>query len=128
MFLHPIVGNCCRNLVAGVPEGVLEFHFDTTRTVTSLLVNGTFTRFPDVRFIVNHSGAAVPALAGRIHDRIPKDRAAGLPKGAVYELQQLYYEVAHATYPWPGSVLKVRSSVFLLKQEALDFAVRWLHG
>ncbi len=105
MFLHPIVGNCCRNLVAGVPEGVLEFHFDTTRTVTSLLVNGTFTRFPDVRFIVNHSGAAVPALAGRIHDRIPKDRAAGLPKGAVYELQQLYYEVAHAIYPWPMAAL-----------------------
>ena len=40
VFLHPIVGNCCRSLIAGVPEGVLEFDFDTTRAVTSLLVNG----------------------------------------------------------------------------------------
>jgi hypothetical protein len=68
VFLHPIVGNCCHNLIEGAPEGVLEFDFDTTRAVTSLLVNRTFTRYPEVRFIVNHSGAAVPALAGRIQD------------------------------------------------------------
>jgi predicted TIM-barrel fold metal-dependent hydrolase len=83
----------------------LEFDFDATRAVTSLLVKGTFTRFPDIHFIVNHSGAAVPALAGRIQDRIPKDRSARLPKGAIYELQRRYYEVAHATYPWPMAAL-----------------------
>lgn len=105
VFLHPIVGNCCHNLIPGAPDPVLEFDFDTTRAVTSLLVNGTLTRFPEIRFIVSHSGAAVPTLAGRIQDRIPKDRAAILPKGALYELQRLYYEVAHATYPWPMAAL-----------------------
>jgi 6-methylsalicylate decarboxylase len=84
---------------------LLEFDFDTTRAVTSLLVNGTLTRFPEICFIVSHSGAAVPTLAGRIQDRIPKDRTAILPKGALYELQRLYYEVAHATYAWPMAAL-----------------------
>ena len=62
VFIHPSVPNCCRNLVSGIPDTVLEFDFDTTRAVTSLLYNGVLGRMPDIRFIVNHSGAAVPVL------------------------------------------------------------------
>ncbi len=70
IFFHPTVANCCHNL-AGVGDGVVEFDFDTTRTVVSLLFNGVLTRCPDVKWIINHSGAAIPTLAGRIKDRVP---------------------------------------------------------
>jgi predicted TIM-barrel fold metal-dependent hydrolase len=128
VFFHPIVGNCCHNL-AGLGDGVVEFDFDTTRTVVSLLYNGVLSRCPDIKWIINHSGAAVPALAGRIRDRVPggssnggdgqpgrppgtpnpspnRDHTAATPNGVNYELKRLYYECAHATYPMPMAAVR----------------------
>jgi predicted TIM-barrel fold metal-dependent hydrolase len=113
VFFHPTVANCCHNL-AGVGDGVVEFDFDTTRTVVSLLFNGVLSRCQDIKWIINHSGAAIPTLAGRIKDRVPEagstkngkfnpdaGTSAKVPKGAYYELKRLYFECAHATYPMP---------------------------
>lgn len=112
IFFHPSVANCCRNLVPGVNDAVLEFDFDTTRAITSMLYNGTLSRNPDIKVIVNHFGAAVPVLAGRIQDRVPgagsntpNVKQVGVnekvPKGVFYEMGKLYYECAHGTYPAP---------------------------
>ncbi len=117
IFIHPFVGKCCRNLVAGVGDAVIEFDIDTTRAVTSLLYNGVLSRYSDLKVIVNHSGAAVPVLAGRMKDRVPGagSRSADssnhdginekIPHGVYYELRKLYYECAHATYPMPFRAL-----------------------
>ena len=82
-----------------------EFDFDTTRAVESLLVNGTLSKFPDIKFIFVHSGGTLPVLAGRLNDRFPKDKLGKVPKGVPYEINKLYYEVAHATYPAPLAAL-----------------------
>ena len=71
VFVHPYVNKCCKTLMPGIPESVVEYDLDTTRCVTSMLYNGTLSSCPDMKFIVNHSGAAVPMLAGRIKDRVP---------------------------------------------------------
>jgi predicted TIM-barrel fold metal-dependent hydrolase len=118
VFFHPTVANCCHNL-AGVGDGVVEFDFDTTRTVVSLLFNGVLSRCQDIKWILNHSGAAIPALAGRIKDRVPgagsntdgkstptEGKSAKTPNGAYYELKRLYFECAHATYPMPIAALR----------------------
>ena len=108
-FIHPYVPKCCRDLIPS-GEASVERDFDTTRAVTNLLYSGTLAKLPDIRYIINHSGAAVPVMAGRIKDRVPgassygaKPQTAGItpntPKGVFYELQKLYYEVAHAAYP-----------------------------
>jgi predicted TIM-barrel fold metal-dependent hydrolase len=117
VFFHPTVANCCHNL-AGLGDGVVEFDFDTTRAITSLLYNGVLSRCPDLRVIVNHSGAAVPVLAGRIKDRVPgassntngkstptEGKSDKIPNGVFHELRKLYYECAHATYPAPLAAL-----------------------
>jgi predicted TIM-barrel fold metal-dependent hydrolase len=108
-FLHPYTPKCCRNLIpAG--EASVERDFDTTRAVTNLLYSGTLAKLPDIKYIINHSGADVPVMAGRIKDRVPGASTYGAkmptdgvtpntPKGAFYELQKLYYECAHAAYP-----------------------------
>ena len=70
LFLHPLTSKCCRNLIPG-GEGSVERDFDTTRAVTNLLYSGTLSRLPDIRYIINHSGADVPVMAGRIKDRVP---------------------------------------------------------
>ena len=122
VFIHPFVNKCCRNLVKGVNDAVIEYDFDTTRAITSLLFNGTLSQCPDIRFIVNHSGAAVPVLAGRIKDRVPgasttlfsstpsnhDGKNEKIPNGVFYELRKLYYECAHAAYPMPiAAVMKL---------------------
>jgi 6-methylsalicylate decarboxylase len=117
VFIHPYVPKACRKLVNGVQDYVVEFDFDTTRAVVSLLYNGVLSKCPDIRLIVNHSGAAVPVCSGRIKDRVPGDESrlnrvgerlgknANIPKGTMYELTRLHYECAHATYPVPMTAL-----------------------
>jgi predicted TIM-barrel fold metal-dependent hydrolase len=50
----------------GRPAPVLEVAFETTRTFTDMLYVRLFQRFPRIRFIVAHCGAALPALSGRL--------------------------------------------------------------
>ena len=108
-FIHPYVPKCCRDLIP-YGEASVERDFDTTRAVTNLLYSGTLAKLPDIRYIINHSGAAVPVMAGRIKDRVPgassygakpqtEGKTPNTPNGVFYELQKLYYEVAHAAYP-----------------------------
>jgi 6-methylsalicylate decarboxylase len=101
LFIHPLAPKCCANLNDSVPFSMNEFDFDVTRCISSLLVNGVLHRYPDIRFIVPHSGGTVPVLSGRIQDRYPNDakRKEYIPNGVWPELQKLYYEVAHGTYP-----------------------------
>src|SRR4029077_4628166 len=56
VFVHPSAPNCCAKLMPHVPASTMEFLFDTTRTLESLLMNGTFSRFPNLRFIFSHGG------------------------------------------------------------------------
>lgn len=104
VFLHPTGPQCCK-LPPGIGAPVTEFDFDMTRAATSLLWNGVLTKFPDIRFIIVHSGGTLPVLAGRIQDRVPRDRADLYPTGALEKLRKLYYEVAHATFPWAMAAL-----------------------
>jgi predicted TIM-barrel fold metal-dependent hydrolase len=122
VLVHPFVNQCCRQLVTGIGDSVVEYDFDTTRAITSLLYNGVLSNCPDIRFIVTHSGACVPVLAGRIKDRVSGANSSNassggiapsnhegknekIPNGVYYELKKLYYECAHASYPMPMAAL-----------------------
>jgi predicted TIM-barrel fold metal-dependent hydrolase len=45
---------------------MLEFIFETTRSITDLVLAGVLLRHPELRIIVPHAGAALPVLAGRV--------------------------------------------------------------
>ena len=104
-FVHVTTPNCCQNLFPGHTGFRAEVDYDTTRTVESLLMSGTLAKFPDIRFIFVHSGGTLPVLAGRINDRIPRDRTDLAPLGVLGEIKKFYYEVAHATYAMPLAAL-----------------------
>jgi len=98
VFLHPnTTPFCCMN---PVPNNVAEFDNDVNRAVLSLLWNGVLTNYPDINFIVAHTGGTVPALAGRIQDRVPQDRPDLYPYGALDKMRRLYLEIGHASFPW----------------------------
>ncbi|KAK5991364.1 Decarboxylase yanB [Cladobotryum mycophilum] len=69
IFMHPTVG-CGNDPTALKPlnqysSPMLEFFFDTTRAVTNLLLSGTVDRYPNIRYIVSHTGAVIPPLLER---------------------------------------------------------------
>ena len=102
VFTHPVRADCCRNLLPGVGENVLELATDTARTITSLLVSGTPARCPNVRFIFSHAGGTLPALTGRILQLYAANKvfAQRLPQGPLSELKRFYYDTANASNQW----------------------------
>ena len=56
------------NAATGLPFGssILEFTFDTTRAVTSLIYSGMRRRYPNFSLIATHAGGTVPFLAERL--------------------------------------------------------------
>ena len=95
VYFHPTAAKCCLNLIPGAPPALIEFAFDTTRAIVSLLLGGTFARSPDIRFIFSHGGGTLPMMAGRIAAVVKsrKELAAALPGGAMSEFRKLYYDV-----------------------------------
>jgi len=105
VFVHPNVPNCCTSVLPHLPSSTMEFLFDTTRTIESLLMNGTFSRFPNLKFIFSHGGGTMPMLANRMVRTFPKEFAAQAPNGVLYELRRQYYDTASASNPTSLSAL-----------------------
>jgi aminocarboxymuconate-semialdehyde decarboxylase len=51
----------------------LGFPFETTVAVSRLIVSGTMDRIPDLKVLVAHAGAALPALIGRLDSCVEHD-------------------------------------------------------
>lgn len=99
VFIHPTIGPGSLSFDIGVLPAAVEFTFDTTRTVLSLLRGGIFHRYPAIKFVLAHNGGTIPFLAGRIASllerRLPYETFA--PRGVAHYLKQLYYECTTST-------------------------------
>ncbi|MGO1075475.1 amidohydrolase family protein [Inquilinus sp. CA228] len=103
VFMHPTSPHCpcCQTAGPAWPRPMLEFMFETTRAVTNLILTGTLDRFPGIRLIVPHAGAAVPVLADRVVGLAP---ALQLPNPVEPDhvfavLRGLYYDLAGFPLP-----------------------------
>jgi predicted TIM-barrel fold metal-dependent hydrolase len=96
VHVHPAAANCCVNLIPGVPPGVEEFLFDTARSIMSLMIGGSFIRYPDIRFIFSHAGGAMPAVASRMDSffKSHKELSDRVPNGVPFELNKLRFDIA----------------------------------
>ena len=97
-IVHPTVPPACLNMIPNVLPRTVEFVFDSTRAIVSLVLSGVTSLLPDVRFIFCHGGGTLPMLAGRIEEltKNEKDRDERIPRGIEYELKKLFYETANA--------------------------------
>jgi 6-methylsalicylate decarboxylase len=109
-YVHPLVAACCGRLAMPTFPAVIEVPHDTTRTVTSLLLTGSFVQYPDIKWLFSHAGGTIPMLAGRIaafYDPNPKSKAFA-PNGVMAELAKLHYDTANATSaPAMAALLKL---------------------
>ena len=84
IFIHPTApcaATCCRQhahqspadryassapLATTYPAPLAEYFFDSGRTTLDLLISGTVSRFPRIRWIVSHCGGVLPMLLDRV--------------------------------------------------------------
>src|SRR5262245_23480722 len=118
VYTHPTEPWCCRGLLKDVNPNIVEFGTDTTRTIASLIFFGTTSKFPDIKFIMSHGGGTAPYIVERFLNGTAAELVPGIvtkgqggtgavgsnppknvPKGALYELQKLYYDTAQASNP-----------------------------
>lgn len=108
VVLHPNKPSSVpENVAEGLPIPMMEFLFDTTRTVINMILKGTLKKFPDIKFIIPHAGAFLPILADRIASAIqvlPTSFGENIKleenRIDIYdELKKLYYDVAGVCLP-----------------------------
>jgi predicted TIM-barrel fold metal-dependent hydrolase len=100
VYVHPLVASCCGALSVGTFPAVIEVPHDTTRTITSLLLSGTFAKLRDIKWLFSHAGGTMPMMAGRINSfyGARPDRKEFAPEGIEAELRRLHYDTANATF------------------------------
>ena len=88
-------------MIPGLQPQAIEYPFDTTRAITSLLINGTLLRNPNVRWVFSRGGGATPMMAGRMGETVGNrsNAAEVMPNGLLAELRKLYYDTASAASP-----------------------------
>jgi predicted TIM-barrel fold metal-dependent hydrolase len=97
VYTHPTGANCCVNLVEGVPETVVEYGADTTRSIASLIFSGTSQRYKDINFIFSHGGGVLTATAERFQIQMvttPPYKDKFTRESVDKELQRFFYDTA----------------------------------
>jgi predicted TIM-barrel fold metal-dependent hydrolase len=127
LYVHPTSPQCFEQVGLGLPAPLIEFPFDTTRTVVDLIFNGTLKRFPNIRVVLSHGGGALPILLSRIamvaeapfvHPR-PKNGGAEV----IEEVQRLYFDLALSASPLNiQALLEITSASHLLFGSDYPFA------
>jgi predicted TIM-barrel fold metal-dependent hydrolase len=101
VYVHPTTPDCCRNLMPGIPDWVIEFPVDTTRTIASLLFSGTIARCPNIRFVFAHIGGILPLIADHLVRAAEVDLslAKKVPQGVREALRTFHYDTALRAHP-----------------------------
>lgn len=101
VFIHPTSPPNWQQVTLGRPRPMLEFMFDTTRTVSDLLFAATLERHQNVQVIIPHGGAALPLLGARIELFRRLFGAVDEPRsvGTRDFLKRLWYDTAGTPFP-----------------------------
>jgi predicted TIM-barrel fold metal-dependent hydrolase len=88
---------------------MLEWPTDTTRTIVSLIVSDSATKYPDIRFIFSHAGGTITSIAGRLLGPTAAPDAFSRPaepNSRLHHLRRFYYDTAGASNPVAMQALK----------------------
>ena len=90
VLLHPTSAEQHEAVDLGRPRPMLEFLFDTARTVIDYILSGNAERYPAIKLVIPHAGGVLPLLAERVQlFRSIAGEPAGQP--SVSQLLARYY-------------------------------------
>jgi predicted TIM-barrel fold metal-dependent hydrolase len=94
VFFHPTFAPYGQ-FPENIPAPTLEFPFETTRAIVSMLYAGTLNRYHNIQFIFAHAGGALPYLVERVARlAIRPELRANVPDGVLAELRRLNFDFA----------------------------------
>lgn len=108
-FVHPTSPPHAHAVALDRPRPMVEFMFETTRTVTDMIFAAVTERYPDIRFLIPHCGATLPLVADRIEffrKLLPGPH--GRPPARLstrHQLQRFWYDLAGSPLPTQADVL-----------------------
>ncbi len=84
------------NVNEEIPVPAFEYFVETTRTFLNMVQNDTFTRYPDIKWVIPHAGAFLSVLADRFESFALMLRFADPDRRAdiMEDMAHVYYDVA----------------------------------
>jgi predicted TIM-barrel fold metal-dependent hydrolase len=103
IFVHP-TSPACECSARGsklFPRPMMEFLFDSTRSIADMVLSRVLKRFPNLKVIVPHAGAALPILMERIELLLPLLGKPGesVPPSMREAMRELHFDLAGAPVP-----------------------------
>ncbi|MFC9555875.1 amidohydrolase family protein [Rhodococcus sp. NPDC056960] len=100
VFVHPTSPPGHDAVSLGRPRPMLEFLFDSARTVSDLVFAGVLLRYPGIEWVFTHGGGALPLLADRMElfrglIAEPSASAPSVPD----QLRRLWFDTAGTPFP-----------------------------
>lgn len=79
-----------------MPQPLIDYPQETTRTASDLVLTGTRAAFPDVKIILSHAGGTIPFLVQRIAGAgiIPSLKCPRNPLQIMKDFRSFYYDTA----------------------------------
>jgi predicted TIM-barrel fold metal-dependent hydrolase len=106
VFVHPTSPPNHQAVSLGRPRPMLEFIFDTTRTVSDLVFNRRLQRYPNIPWIFTHGGGDLPLLAQRMElfrGVVAGDSATGATDPVLpvpEQIGRLWFDMAGTPFPY----------------------------
>lgn len=90
---HPVDTNLISKLL---PQPVIDYPFETTRTAVDLIVSKTVRDYPNVKIILSHAGGTLPYLVGRPATVLPYLSKEHVTEDMFEDARNFYYDTAVA--------------------------------
>lgn len=87
VFVHPTHPVDTTPVSPKMPQPVVDYPHETTRSAMDMILQGTRTRYPDCKVILSHAGGALPYLISRVTTPLRRapDFAASYRMGTTYD-------------------------------------------
>lgn len=83
-----------------VPPPLMEFIFDTTRTIIYMSQKNVFSKYPNIKWIVPHCGALLPVIAQRVAMGNKMFGSEKQPDDLEQVMKNLYFDLAGKVLPY----------------------------